>query len=130
MLKKGTKAYSILKNKCPRCQEGKIFDYHPYNLLKIGKMKTHCDHCNLKYSREPGFFFGAAYISYMLNVAFGVAGFVATRVLMGPSSWQLYLAVVVVILLGMFPITFVWSRTIWLNMFFSYQPGVKTELKE
>lgn len=130
MFKKGTKAYSIFKSRCPRCHEGKMFTYHPYNLLKIGGMKTHCEHCNLKYSREPGFFFGAAYVSYMLTVAFGVAGFVATRVLMGPSSWQLYLAVVVAILVILFPITFVWSRTIWINMFVNYEPGVKSENKE
>jgi uncharacterized protein (DUF983 family) len=130
MFKKGTKAYSIFNNKCPRCHEGLMFEYHPYNLAKIGTMKTHCDKCNLKYSREPGFFFGAAYVSYMLTVAFGVAGFVATRVLMGESSWQLYLGVVVTILIVMFPITFVWSRTMWINMFVSYEPDVKTEIKE
>lgn len=130
MFKIGTKPYSIFKNRCPRCQEGKMFNYHAYNLSKIGKMNTHCNKCGLKYSREPGFFFGAAYVSYALTVAIGVAGFIATRVLLGASDWQVYFTVVAVLLILTFPYTFVLSRTIWINMFVNYDPTTKEIISE
>ncbi|MFT6846202.1 MAG: hypothetical protein ACJAUV_002407 [Flavobacteriales bacterium] len=127
MLTKGKKTYSIFKGKCPQCHEGKMFDYHPYNFSKIGDMRSHCTVCKLKYSREPGFFFGAAYVSYMITVSLGIFGFVTTRLLLGESPWQLYLSVVIGLILLLFPLTFVLSRTIWINMFVKYNPDCKKD---
>lgn len=127
MFKKGSKLYSILRAKCPRCHEGDMFDYHPYQLSKIGQMKTSCSHCNLVYSREPGFFFGAAYVSYAITVAIGVAGFLAIRILAGEVSWQTYLIGVSSLIVLLFPITFIYSRTVWINLFVNYEPTHSTK---
>ena len=56
MLKKGTKIFSIIKMRCPRCNKGRFYESHPYNLKKIGEVKKECHNCNLKYDMEPGFF--------------------------------------------------------------------------
>ena len=71
-LQKGSKLYSIVKFKCPQCQEGDFFISHPYDFKNMGKPHEHCSECGMKLSKEPGFYFGAMYVSY----AFGVALFV------------------------------------------------------
>ena len=41
MFKKGTKLYSIVNGKCPKCQEGKFFKYgFTFNPSKITKTAT------------------------------------------------------------------------------------------
>lgn len=69
MLKKGTKLYSIFKFKCPQCQEGEFFISKPYDLKNVGKIHENCSECGIKYSKEPGFYYGAMYVSYALGVA-------------------------------------------------------------
>ncbi len=55
-------------SKCPRCRVGKVFQGSTYS-LKVQKMNEFCPHCELKFEREPGYFYGAMFISYALNVA-------------------------------------------------------------
>ena len=38
-------------------------------LPEWGDVKKECDVCHLKYEREPGFYYGAMYVSYALGVA-------------------------------------------------------------
>ena len=41
MLKKGTKIYSVLRGKCPRCHEGGFFKYSfTMNLFRVNKIKN------------------------------------------------------------------------------------------
>ena len=69
MLKKSSKLYSILKFKCPYCQEGDFYkSTNPYNFSSMSEVKDSCEKCNRKFSIEPGFYYGAMYVSY----AFGV----------------------------------------------------------
>jgi uncharacterized protein (DUF983 family) len=61
--------YSVSKNKCPRCHQGDVFVHgHAYK-KGFDQMHTHCSNCHLKYEKEPGFFYGAMYVSYALGVA-------------------------------------------------------------
>mgnify|MGYP000539214622 FL=1 len=66
---KGTKLHSILKRKYPHCHEGDFFTGHPYNLKQIGDIHETCSVCNVTYTPETGFYFGALYISYALGTA-------------------------------------------------------------
>ena len=36
-----------------------------------GLNHKNCSHCNLKYEIEPGFFYGAMYVSYALAIGLG-----------------------------------------------------------
>ena len=54
MLKKGSKIYSILRGKCPRCHEGDFFKYaFTMNIFKVNKIQKKCSKCDLKYMIEP-----------------------------------------------------------------------------
>ncbi len=120
MLGKGSKLYSIFKNKCPRCQEGKFFK-HPVSLnpKKITKLHDNCPSCNLKYMMEPSFFFGAMYVNYGLSVALFVAIFIIAKVFIGLTILQSFIAIVIISLL-LIPFTLRLSRIIWINIFVSY----------
>jgi uncharacterized protein (DUF983 family) len=81
-MKKGQKLYSILRLKCPRCHQGDLFvNPNPYNPNQLSEMPDNCAHCGQKYLLEPGFFYGAMYVSYALTIAMSVAVFVAMHVL-------------------------------------------------
>ena len=54
----------MLYQRCPRCRVGKIFQYSIF--LGFPKMHESCSVCHLRYEREPGYFLGAKYISYVV----------------------------------------------------------------
>ena len=120
MFKKGNILYSIFNMKCPKCHEGQFFVSHPYNLKTIGDILTNCPNCNEKYEKEPGFYFGAMFISYALTVGlfltlwFGFSLFYKnyqpfTLVLSGAS-----------LILIFSPFLYSLSKIIWANIFIKY----------
>ncbi|OBX22115.1 MULTISPECIES: DUF983 domain-containing protein [Bizionia] len=64
-MKKGTKLYSVLKLKCPRCQIGNLF-HNPGLFVFSGilDMPNACEHCKQDFKLEPGFYTAALWISY------------------------------------------------------------------
>ena len=121
MFKKGTKLYSISKGKCPKCQEGEFFKYKfSLNPSKITKIHDNCPNCNLKYMLEPSFFYGAMYVNYGFSVALFVGVFIISKMIIGLSILQSFVAIIVVSLL-LSPLTLRLSRIIWINMFVSFE---------
>ena len=132
MIWKETKLYSILGFKCPVCHEADFFLSHPYDLSKTGDFHTNCPVCRTKFEREPGFFYGAMYVSYAIGVALFVTVWVALAVLApGMGALGQALSVVGVLLLGS-PYYYALSKIIWANMFFHYDrtkaPGYGSEV--
>ncbi|MFT4544776.1 MAG: hypothetical protein ACI9UR_000541 [Bacteroidia bacterium] len=122
-MKKGSKIYSVLRLKCPRCHEGDLFLHkNAYSVSKIEKMPDNCPVCDQKYWPEPGFYYGAMYVSYALTIALSVAIFVAMTVL-----WRFevlwYLGINAVSILLLFPPIFRVSRAVWANIFMHYNPN-------
>lgn len=64
-MKKGTKLYSVLKLKCPRCQTGNLFT-NPglFVFSRILEMPDRCPNCQQDFKIEPGFYSAALWISY------------------------------------------------------------------
>ncbi len=121
MLKKGSKLNSILTGSCPKCHEESMYlDKNPYHLNNIYKMHEKCSHCQLKYSIEPSFFYGAMYVSYSLGVAFAVAAFIISFVFFDSSLMTAFIAIVITLVVFM-PVIMRLSRNIWINMFISYE---------
>lgn len=122
MLKKGTKLYSIVKMKCPRCHEGNLFvNANPYNIKTLGKMPEKCPVCGQSYSPEPGFYFGATYVSYALTLSLAAIVFAICYFVFGYNSREvIYIIAAAITLLS--PIIFLLSRSIWINFFVSYDP--------
>lgn len=101
---KGSKLYSIVYNKCPRCQNGDLFLSHAYDLKNTAKMQEKCVYCKQRYELEPSFYSGAMYVSYALQVALFAAVYVVLRLLLNPSM-DVYIYSICSALILLFPRT-------------------------
>ncbi len=117
---KGTKIYSIFTGACPKChQESMYKTKNPYVLNDVLKINDHCSHCGTRYRLEPSFFYGSMYVSYGVGIAFAVAAFIISYLIIETSLFIAFLSIVgALILFG--PIIMRLSRNIWINMFMSY----------
>lgn len=119
MFSKGSKLYSVLHQKCPRCHEGDMFKYAPYS-PKFSVMNKECEVCGLDFIPETGYYFGAMYFSYAVQVAVFVGVYLALRFTVDPGLWTyaLWVGIVSFIIL---PLNFRLSRLAWINLFYSYR---------
>ena len=83
-----------------------------------------CPCCGETYIKEPGFFYGAMIVSYMLNGALFIFTFLGLYI---PLHIE---AIPFIVTLGasiviLSPLTFRLSRLVWLNVFVGYDPNVK-----
>ncbi len=121
LIGKGSKLNSIFKMRCPRCQEGKFFTSHPYNLKNAGNLYERCSNCDLKYEKEPGFYQGAMYVSYALGVALFVTLWVSFNLFFPSLSTGVQVTIVAVSSIGLTPLMYALSKIIWANLFISYE---------
>lgn len=120
-LKKESIAYGILKFKCPRCHEGNLFTHsNHYDLANFLKMHKNCPVCNQTYNPEPGFYFGAAYISYGVGVAIAIIAAIIALAL-GYRDPGTIIAAILIPTVLLAPINFRISRSIWANIFIKYK---------
>jgi len=121
---KETKLYSIFNNKCPKCHQGDFFvTKSPYNRDFI-KMHDKCSHCGEIFNKEVGFFYGAMYVSYGVNITLGIGLFVL-MVLLFKTGLLTYLFSFLGLVVVLFPWIMRASRLIYINMFVSYDPSKK-----
>jgi len=122
MLKKGSKIYSILRGKCPRCHKGDFFKYaFTMNIFKVNKIEKKCSKCDLKYMIEPAFYFGALYVSYGITVAICIATFITSKIIFDLALLSSFIAVFIALILFI-PVNLRLSRILWINMFINYKP--------
>ena len=102
---------------------------NPYALSQLFKMHERCSHCGTKYKIEPSFFYGSMYVSYAVGIAFAVAAFVISFLLIGASLVNTFIAIVATLVVFM-PVIIRLSRNIWINFFIKYDPPmVKGQLE-
>ena len=58
---------TILRQQCPECGEGQVFQ-------GAFQMNERCPVCSCKFERGPGYFTGAMYFSYALEIPIIAAG--------------------------------------------------------
>lgn len=113
--------YSVFWNKCPNCLEGDVFKYkNPFDFKNFDKMNETCSHCGHKFEKEPGFFYGAMYVSYALMVGwFLVSWAINTFIIKADSiNFLIFLILSIIILMTY---TFRTARLFWINFFTRYQ---------
>lgn len=108
---------NIFTGKCPHCGQAEVFkDPNPYNLVHMADIHTRCPHCNKSFQREPGFYFGAMYVSYAITSGIAIASMVLFWWILGLTVVPLVSIIASIILLT-FPLIFRISRMIWLSWF-------------
>jgi len=130
MIGKGSKLYSILFLKCPKCHKGKFLESHPYDLSSLNKVKDRCPKCDLNYKIEPSFYYGSMYVSYAVSIAVAVGAYVLTLIF----SIELGIAGLFGVVVGALALTIPWigavSKSIWANIFINYDHKIAKEIKE
>lgn len=104
----------IVQTKCPACRQENMFAAKTVNLAKMLKMHRSCPRCGQDFMPEPGFYFGAMYFSYAINVALMVTFGVAVEVLFHPENVLVTLASIFVPTILLAPWNFRISRAIML----------------
>jgi len=92
-------------------------------------MYNHCPACGLNFLPEPGYYYGAMYVSYAFTIAIGVALFVADLVLLPDFNALYYIIALSLVLLLIAPYTFRTSRAIWLNFFVRFDKSIHDKIK-
>ena len=110
---------AILHGRCPRCHEGAIFRVPVWR----GYLAMHerCPVCGLKFEREPGYFLGAMYVSYLVSIPPVLAlMLIFWRVL----AWRFDLAVVgaFVAYLPLVPVVTRAARVVWMHVDRHFDP--------
>lgn len=108
---------AIIRAKCPRCRRGDVFIHPWHDFLRFHRTNKQCPVCSLRFEREPGFFFGAMYVSY----AFVIGVMMAVSLILyfafdDPDLWVYVLSMGAVLLL-LLPLIFRYSRIIYLYLF-------------
>jgi uncharacterized protein (DUF983 family) len=117
---------SVLSCKCPRCHEGNMFKYSVLTKpAKFMEMNTVCPICSLNLEQEPGYYYGAMFVSYAFGIAELVAVLFAMKLLSVPLSINTVMVVVSAVYLLLAPINFRWGRAGWIALFFRYDAKAK-----
>ena len=58
--------------KCPKCHQGYLFNSKSAFLSFDFNMNKKCPECNEDLEREPGFYYGAMFISYIISGFFSL----------------------------------------------------------
>ena len=108
---------NIISCKCPSCGQAYVFkNQNPYNLWQLADMHKRCPKCDKSFDREPGFYFGAMYVSYGLT-----SGIVIVFAAVLGWGFKLptlpLIGIITAVILATFPLIFRWSRMIWLSWF-------------
>lgn len=125
-----SKASAIAQCKCPQCRKGNMFKSGPLNLKQFTEMNTDCSECGLHFEIEPGFFWGAMYVSYAITVLLMllIGGIVFFTAGAKAGFWG-YIIPIFLGMLLMMPFTFRYSRVLMIYWFSPIRyKGNETEL--
>lgn len=83
-------------------------------------MNDKCSVCNEDFRREPGYYFGATYVSYALTVAFGIGLYIILAGIFDMDTIPFIITLSVLLILLM-PLFYRSARLIWINFFVRYK---------
>ncbi|MDX1686169.1 MAG: DUF983 domain-containing protein [Saprospiraceae bacterium] len=87
---------SVFQYTCPRCRQCKMFA-EPFKLRDPLRMHERCQNCGKRFEPEPGFYFGAMFLSYIISAWVLL---VLALTLVFYFGWTVEMTMLVVILVG------------------------------
>jgi uncharacterized protein (DUF983 family) len=112
---------AIVQMRCPKCREGKMFPEGTLFTTRFMKMNAQCACCGQSFMPEPGYYFGAMFVSYAINAAFFITVWLGMYLFMETISLTAMIVALLVVVLGLLPITFRLSRVLWIYIFVRYE---------
>ncbi|MBC9795502.1 DUF983 domain-containing protein [Sinomicrobium weinanense] len=112
-----TDLINLIRGKCPNCEKGNIFSSRGnVFLFRMPRMHRKCENCGYNFVQEPGYFFGAMYVSYVLTIAEMIAIMVIVKFMLGLGNLYVFF-IVAVVAVALSTFNFRMSRTIWMYIF-------------
>ncbi|MBK8955389.1 MAG: DUF983 domain-containing protein [Saprospiraceae bacterium] len=115
-----SKLQSIFGLYCPACRQGKLFPAKRVFFDYTFQMHQRCTVCNESFFREPGFYYGAMFISYIFSGFFSLI-LMGILILGLGIYWEYALGILIFVLAVGFGYLFKVSRSIWLHFFVAYK---------
>jgi uncharacterized protein (DUF983 family) len=112
-----SKLNAMINARCPHCHEGRLFKYKWWNLLNFAQMHDNCPQCDVRYEVEPGFFYGAMYISYAFTVGIMLIGGIIVFNFFNDPPAMGYVVPITIFSLVMVPFNFRTARVIFIHLF-------------
>ncbi len=99
---------------CPRCRKGDLF-LKPLELGKPLAMHNNCQVCSQPFEPEPGYYYGAMFLSYIISVFLLLPG---ALLFVFYFKWSVNATMAFVIFCG--ALLYIWimrfSRALWINL--------------
>lgn len=119
---------SMWSYQCPRCRHGSIFS-KPFQMGRPLDMPSKCEYCEQVTEPEPGFYYGAMFLSYILSSWFVL---IPTLVLVFYFKWTVGGAMAFAIALT--ATTYFkflrGSRSLWLHLMVKHDQVTEQAVKE
>lgn len=105
----------ILGMKCPSCGEGDMFYTPTFSFKRPLEMPEHCPNCGQSFFPEPGFYYGAMFISYIVSGFFSI-GFIMLLHWVFKLSIDFSFLILILIAALFYVYLFRISRSVWLGL--------------
>lgn len=119
---------SIWNYKCPKCRQGDLF-VQPFDIKKPLDMHDKCEVCGQNFEPEPGYYFGAMFISYIWTgwIALAIIGFC-----MIVLDWSVEASFALLILVSALAYFFIMriSRSMYIHMDVKYDKKYQESIKK
>lgn len=96
-----------------------------YKWSKFSEMNEKCSCCGQTFEPEPGYYYGAMFVSYGFSTAIFIAVWIALSFLVEEVTLTMMIVVLLVAVVGLLPINFRLSRSIWIHFFIRYKGPCK-----
>lgn len=117
---KNSALYAILNSKCPRCHEGDMFPAGTLYSRKFSLMNEKCACCGQHFEPEPGYYYGAMFVSYAFSTAIFIGIWVLMELLAKEVTLGMMVAALIASVILLLPLNFRLSRSIWIKFFIRY----------
>lgn len=112
---------SLWKYKCPRCRKADLF-ISPFNISKPLDMNRRCEACDLNFEPEPGYYFGAMFISYGISAVLfltiaALLYFIFHLEVNSILAWIVFIGAICFLKILRL------SRSVWIHIMSRYEPN-------
>lgn len=88
---------------------------------KFADMQPYCPCCGQSFEPEPGYYYGAMYVSFAINVLIFFVSLIILYQFVEEVTITMMIGVVAVVVIGFLPIIFRLSRVLWISIFIRYE---------
>lgn len=111
----------MFRHKCAECHEGDMFPTGAFSFNRPFEMHQRCPKCDANMEPEPGFYYGAMFMSYIFSAFISLGIVMLTHWVLDYSLFASFF-----ILCAVVAIFFVWwfrfSRAFWFNLIVGFKP--------